>query len=46
LKIRLDEIDEVRINGNADRLKQLLLNLVSNAIRFYTRRRHDHPLAG
>ena len=34
LKIRLDEIDEVRINGNADRLKQLLLNLVSNAIRF------------
>ncbi len=34
LKIRLDEIDEVRINGNADRLKQLLLNLVSNAIKF------------
>jgi signal transduction histidine kinase len=34
LKIRMGDIDEVRINGNADRMKQLLLNLVNNAIKF------------
>ncbi len=34
LKIALGEIETVRVNGDYDRLKQLLLNLVSNAIKF------------
>jgi heavy metal sensor kinase len=34
LKIVLERIEEARIRGNADRLKQLMLNLVSNAIKF------------
>lgn len=34
LKIALERIEPVRIKGNLDRLKQLLLNLVSNAIKF------------
>lgn len=34
LKIVLAQIEPARIHGNTDRLKQLLLNLVNNAIKF------------
>src|SRR5512145_2224403 len=34
LQVQLEVIEPVRILGNADRVKQLLLNLVSNAIKF------------
>jgi signal transduction histidine kinase len=34
LQIHLADIEPSRIYGNADRLKQLLLNLVNNAIKF------------
>ncbi|MEZ4671150.1 MAG: HAMP domain-containing sensor histidine kinase [Anaerolineae bacterium] len=34
LVIKMPELEPLRIQGNADRLKQLLLNLVSNAIKF------------
>ncbi len=34
LTVRIIDFEPVRINGNADRLKQLLLNLVSNALKF------------
>jgi signal transduction histidine kinase len=32
--LRLGRLDQVVVNGNADRLKQLFLNLVSNAIKY------------
>ncbi len=34
LSIDLERIEAVRIEGNADRLRQLLLNLISNSIKF------------
>jgi len=34
LKFELGEIQAVRVNGNSNRIKQLLLNLLSNAINF------------
>ncbi len=34
LNVRLGRFEPVRINGNGDRMMQLLLNLVSNAIKF------------
>lgn len=32
--VRMGDFEPARINGNADRIKQLLLNLISNAIKF------------
>jgi len=34
LKLRIIDFEPVRVNGSSDRIKQLLLNLVSNAIKF------------
>lgn len=34
LTLRLTEIDQIQIQGDRDRLKQVLLNLVSNAIQY------------
>ncbi|MFW5691533.1 MAG: sensor histidine kinase [Chloroflexota bacterium] len=34
LTLRLGQFEPVRINGNADRIKQVVYNLVSNAVKF------------
>jgi signal transduction histidine kinase len=34
VQIKVTEIDQIRVNGDRDRLKQVLLNLVSNAINY------------
>lgn len=34
LTVTIDRFEPVRIKGNSDRMKQLLLNLISNAIKF------------
>ena len=34
LKLQLVEIDQVHVNGDHDRIKQVLLNLIGNAIRY------------
>lgn len=34
IKVTIGDFEPARVNGNADRVKQLLLNLVSNALKF------------
>jgi two-component system OmpR family sensor kinase len=34
ISIRLTEIDQIQVHGDRDRLKQVLLNLISNAIQY------------
>ncbi len=34
IKVSIERFEPVRVNGNADRLKQLLLNLITNALKF------------
>jgi signal transduction histidine kinase len=34
IKLHLTDIDQVQVNGDRDRLKQVLLNLVANAIQY------------
>ncbi len=34
LTVKLTEIDQIQVNGDRDRLKQVLINLISNAIKY------------
>jgi two-component system OmpR family sensor kinase len=34
VRVRLNEIDQVYVNGDRDRLKQVFINLVANAIQY------------
>lgn len=34
IRVQILDFEPVRVNGNADRIKQLMLNLVSNALKF------------
>ena len=34
VQLKVNEIDQVQVNGDSDRLKQVLVNLISNAIKY------------
>jgi signal transduction histidine kinase len=34
IQLKVTEIDQVQVNGDSDRLKQVLVNLISNAIKY------------